>query len=272
VNYSLGVNATFARLRNISTYKPRFGNSWDRYRNSIEDRWASATWGYNVIGRFQSEEEIKNYKIDNDGQGNRTILPGDFKYEDVNGDGIINGLDSRPIGYARNAQPYVSFGINGSVGWKGITLRFDFAGATMQTFERNYELRYPFQNNGSSPAYMLTDRWHREDPYNPNSKWISGMYPAIRKDNTTHVNYATNNFWITNVRYIRLKNLELGYNLSRELVKRAGLSALRVYVNGSNLFSLDNVKQFQIDPEISAVNGLVYPQQRLFNFGFNASF
>jgi hypothetical protein len=51
-----------------------------------------------------------------------------------------------------------------------------------------------------------------------------------------------------------------------------GLSALRVYVNGTNLFSLDNVKQFEIDPEISAVNGLVYPQQRLYNFGFNVSF
>lgn len=272
VNYSLAVNATFARLRSLSTYKPRFGNAFDKYRNSIEDRWANVTWGYEVAGRFQSEEEIKNYKIDNDGQGNRTELPGDFKYEDINGDNIINNQDQKPIGYAQGAQPYVSFGINGSVAYKGITLRFDFAGATMQSFLRDYELRYPFQNNGSSPAYMLTDRWHREDPYNPSSKWISGKYPAIRKDNTTHVNYQVNNFWITNVHYIRLKNLELGYNFTKEMVRKMGLSALRVYVNGTNLFSLDNVKEFEIDPEISATNGLAYPQQRLYNFGFNVSF
>ncbi|PWV56671.1 TonB-dependent receptor [Chitinophaga sp. S165] len=272
VNYSLAVNATYARLRSVSTYKPRFGNAWDQYRNSIEDRWSNVTWGYHVIGRFESEEQIKTYGVDNDGQGNRTELPGDFQYEDVNGDKIINGLDQRPIGYAQGAQPYVSFGINGSVAWKGITLRFDFAGATMQSFLRDWELRYPFQNNGSSPAYMLTDRWHREDPYNPSSRWISGKYPAIRKDNTTHVNYAVNDFWITNVRYIRLKNLELGYNFSRDLVKRAGLAGLRVYVNGTNLFSLDNVKEYEIDPEISSTNGLVYPQQRLYNFGFNVSF
>ncbi|MCF6408068.1 TonB-dependent receptor [Chitinophaga filiformis] len=272
VDYSLAVNATYARLRSKSTYKPRFGNAWDQYRSSIEDRWANVTWGYHVTGRFESEEEIKTYDIDNDGRGNRTELPGDFKYEDVNGDKIINGLDQRPIGYAQGAQPYVSFGINGSVAWKSFTLRFDFAGATMQSFLRDWELRYPFQNNGSSPAYMLTDRWRREDPYNPTSRWISGKYPAIRKDNTTHVNYAVNDFWITNVRYIRLKNLELGYNFSRDLIKHVGLSALRVYVNGTNLFSLDNVKEYEIDPEISSTNGLVYPQQRLYNFGFNVSF
>jgi hypothetical protein len=193
-------------------------------------------------------------------------------YEDVNGDKLINSLDQRPIGYAQGAQPYVSFGINGSVGWKGISLRFDFAGATMQSYLRDWELRYPFQNNGSSPAYMLTDRWHRENPYDPASNWVSGKYPAIRKDNTTHVNYAVNDFWITNVRYIRLKNLELAYSFPRDLVKRVGFAGLRVYVNGTNLFSLDNVKEYEIDPEISSSNGLVYPQQRLYNFGFNVSF
>lgn len=272
VRYSIGVNATYARLRSVSTYKPRFGNAWDKYRNSIEDRWSNITWGYHVTGRFESEEQIKNYGIDNDGQGNRTELPGDFMYEDVNGDKIINGQDQRPIGYAQGAQPYVSFGINSSVSWKGISLRFDFAGAAMQSFLRDWELRYPFQNNGSSPAYMLTDRWHREDPYNADSKWVSGKYPAIRKDNTTHVNYAVNDFWITNVRYIRLKNLELAYNFSREFVKRIGIGGLRVYANGTNLFSIDNVKEYEIDPEIGSSNGLVYPQQRLYNFGFNVSF
>jgi TonB-linked SusC/RagA family outer membrane protein len=271
VNYSIGVNATFARRKVLDIYKPRFGNSWDKYRNSPVDRWANITWGYHVTGRFESQEEIDNYQINNDGQGNRTELPGDFKYEDVNGDKIINGMDQRPIGYAQGAQPYMSFGINGSVGWNGFTLRFDFAGAAMQSYLRDWELRYPFQNNGSSPAYMFTDRWHREDPYDPNSRWIAGTYPAIRKNNTSHVNYQTNDFWITNVRYIRLRNLELGYNFPKTWLKRWGINAFRIYVNGTNLFSLDNVKEYEIDPEISSANGLVYPQQRLYNFGFNLS-
>jgi hypothetical protein len=256
----------------LYTYKPRFGNSWDEYRNSIEDRWNGITFGYHVIGRFQSEQEIKDYGINNDGVGNRTELPGDFKYEDVNGDKIINGLDQRPIGYAQGAQPYMSFGVNGQVGFKGFSLRVDFAGATMQSFRRQFELLFPFQNNGTSPHYMLSDRWHRADPYDPKSAWIPGEYPAIRKDNTGHINYQLNDYWLTNVSYIRLRNLEIGYDIPRKLIQRFGMSRLRVYVNGTNLFSIDNVKDLEIDPEISSTNGLVYPQQRLFNFGFNLSF
>jgi len=271
LTYSIGVNGTYGRLRNLSTYKPRFGNSYEQYTNSIEDRWATASWGYHVIGRFQSEAEIKKYDINNDGQGNTTELPGDFMYQDVNGDKIINYLDRKPIGYAQGAQPYVSFGLNGSVEYKGISLSFTFAGATMQSFFRNWELRYPFQNNGSSPAYMLTDVWHQADPYDPNSAWIPGTYPAIRKNNTTHVNYADNDFWLTNVSYLRLRNLEVGYSFPKQLISRFGISAFRVYVNGTNLFSFDNVNKFEIDPEISSQNGMVYPQQRLLNFGFNLS-
>jgi TonB-linked SusC/RagA family outer membrane protein len=268
-SYSLGVNATLSRLRSLETYKPRFGNSWDEYRRSIEDRWANINWGYEVVGRFESQEQIDNYPVNNDGQGNRTHLPGDFIYKDTNGDGIINGLDERPIGYAEGANPYMSYGINGSVAWKGFSLFIDFAGANYQSFQRNWELKFPFQNNGTSPHFMFEDRWHREDPFNADSPWVGGTYPAIRKDYPSHVNNRKNDFWVTNVRYIRLRNIELGYNIPQVLLDKVGMSGLRIYANASNLFSIDNVKDLEIDPEISSGNGLVYPQQRLFNFGFN---
>lgn len=276
-DYSVAANGTFARRRDLQPYKPRFGNAWDEYRNSTVDRWSSINWGYHVIGRFESQQDIDNYKIDNDNQGNRSQLPGDFKYEDVNGDHIINALDQRPIGYAEGAQPYVSFGFNGRVAYKSFTLSVDFAGANMQSYFRDNELKYPFQNNGNSPAYMFEDHWHRVDPYDPGSAWVAGTYPAFRKDLTTHVNYNPiggnrSDFWLTNVHYLRLKNLELGYNLPKSLLDRIGVARCRVYVNGTNLISFDNVKEFQIDPEISLGSGLIYPQQRLVNFGFNISF
>lgn len=273
LNYTISANATYARKRNLSTYKPRFQNSWHEYRSSIEDRWADITWGYHIIGRFQSSDEINNYTIDNDGSGNRTMLPGDFKYADVNGDGVINNLDERPIGYALNAQPFVSYGLNTTLEWKGITLFMDFAGANLQTFRRDHELKYPFQNNGSAPAYMFEDRWHREDPFDPNSKWIPGTYPAIRQGERGNSNFSRNNdFWDTNVRYFRLKTLEIGYSLPRNIISHAGMSKCRVYINATNLFSLDNVRKLEIDPEIASENGLVYPQQRVFIFGVNLSF
>ena len=271
VQYSVGVNGTLARLRSLNTYKPRFGNSYDEYRRSIEDRWASINWGYQVEGQFQSQEEIDNHPINIDGQGNRSLLPGDLKFKDVNGDGIINDLDLEPIGYAEGALPYFNYGINGSVSWKGISVAFDFVGAGMQTYFRDWELKYPFQNNGNLLRSFADDHWRRADPYDPTSQWIPGTYPALRKDLNTHVNYRRSDFWVTNVRYLRLRNLEVAYSFPRQLIERVGISGLRLFANGTNLFSLDNVKDFEIDPEISSTNGLVYPQQKLYTFGFNLS-
>jgi hypothetical protein len=268
LSYSLGINGTVSRRRDLEQYKPRFGNSWNEYRNSFTDRWANINWGYQVAGQFQSQDEIDNYAVDNDGQGNRTQLPGDLIFKDINGDKVINDLDQRPIGFAEGANPYFSYGINTSFAYKGFSLFVDFSGASMQSFLRDWELRYPFQNNGTSPAYMFEDRWHRADPFNNDSPWVPGTYPAIRKDNAGHANFRRSDYWVTNVRYIRLRNLELGYTVPQKLINKVSISNLRVYANASNLFSIDNTKEFGIDPEISSANGLVYPQQRLFNFGF----
>lgn len=90
VTYSIGVNGSFARLRSLYLYKPRFGNAWDEYRTSAEDRWSGVSgtgdnnaFGYHVVGRFQAQDEIDKYPVNIDGQGNRTMLPGDFIYEDA---------------------------------------------------------------------------------------------------------------------------------------------------------------------------------------------
>ena len=271
LDYSIGMNATIGRLRSLETYKPRFGNAWEEYRYSVEDRWANVNWGYQVIGQFQSQEEIDNYLVNNDGQGNRSQLPGDLIYKDVNGDGIINGMDERPIGYAQGALPYFNYGLNGSLSIKRFTLSFDFSGGGMQSFLRNWELKFPFQNNGNLIDYFADDHWHRVDPYDPQSEWVAGTYPAFRKDVNNHNNFRKSSFWLTNVRYFRLRNLELAYALPTEWIERVGLKNVRVYVNGTNLFSIDNVKDFGIDPEISSENGLIYPQQKLYNFGINVS-
>ena len=76
-------------------------------------------------------------------------------------------------------------------------------------------------------------------------------------------------FWMTNISYVRLRNLEVGYSLPKTLLQRFGVSGVRIYAHATNLFSIDNMKEFGFDPEIGAVNGLVYPQQRIYTFGFN---
>ncbi len=270
-NYRVSGNITFSRYRSIETYKPRFSNSWDEYRNSAEDRWGGIYWGYQVIGQFQSEEEIKNYPVNLDGQGNTTLLPGDLIYKDVNNDGVINSMDERPIGFPENWAPILSFGGNIGLEWRGIDLNIDFSGGAMQGWRQNYELANAYHNGGNSPAYLLEDRWHRADLYDPESEWISGRYPAIRNGEFAY-NNKNSDFWLHNVHYLRISSLEIGYSLPMWMLKPLHAQKVRVYGSVSNLCSFDNVHQFGIDPEITAAAAVVYPQQRTFLVGFNVTF
>lgn len=270
-NYRVSGNITFSRYRNIETYKPRFSNSWDEYRNSSEDRWGGIYWGYQVIGQFQSEEEIKNYPVNLDGQGNTTLLPGDLIYKDVNNDGVINGMDERPIGFPEGWAPILSYGGNIGLEWKGIDLNIDFSGGAMQGWRQNYELTNAYHNGGNSPAYLLEDRWHHLDLYDPESEWVPGRYPAIRNGEFAY-NNKNSDFWLHNVHYLRISNLEIGYSLPTWMLKPIHAQKVRVYGSVSNLCSFDNVHQYGIDPEITAAAAVVYPQQRTFLVGFNVTF
>lgn len=180
-------------------------------------------------------------------------------------------MDERPIGYPTGWAPMLSFGGRIGLNYKGVDLNIDLAGGALQSWFQDYELKNALHGGGNSPAYILEDRWHREDPYDPNSKWIAGYYPAIRNGNSGP-NALNSDFWLTNVRYLRVRNLELGYTLPSRISQKLKAERLRVYINGSNLISFDNVKKFQIDPEIDARAAVVYPQQRTILAGFNFTF
>lgn len=272
LTYSIGGNFTLARKMSGDSYKPRFGSSWDEYRNSTENRWANTNWGFEVAGRFQNYEQIQNYKVDNDGQGNTTMLPGDLIFKDQNNDGVINDLDQRPIGYGLDQLPYINFGINTSFEYKGFDLKADFAGAAGQSYHMCWEVAYPFQGDGNSTRYLLTDSWHRADPTDANSQWIAGEFPATRYAgaNVSYNRYS--NFWMHNTYYIKLRTLELGYTLPKSLTSKFFVDRLRIYANAYNLFSIDNMSKYQLDPEIQSNNALVTPNLRTFSFGLNLNF
>lgn len=268
VRFTIGANATFARERNLYSYKPRFGNSWHHYRASNEDRWNRVQWGYMVIGRFQSQEQIATHPVDIDGKHNTTVFPGDFIYKDVNGDGVISGYDRRPVGYGAAQLPYLSFGLNSNFRYKGIDLALNFAGGSMQSRGRVAELKKPFMGNANSPDYLFNDRWHREDVFDPNSPWVSGTYPALRKNQNRHTLWGSD-FWFQNITYLRLRNVQLGYVLPKKLTGKIHLQRVRIYVNALNLFSLDNMIDIGVDPETQRPNGLDYPSNRVINVGAN---
>lgn len=270
LGFQVGANLGYTRSKFLDSYNPRFFNSWDQYRNSTENRYKRIDWGYIIDGQFQTQEQINNHSVNIDGQGNRTLLPGDLIYRDVNGDGKIDGYDVRPIGYGAGTQPNINFGFNIALMWKGIEFHADFSGASGYTWFQNWETRWAFQNDGNLNT-MFKDRWHRADIYDRNSAWIPGRYPALRYNESGHSNYnRSSTFWAHNVTYLRARTLELAYSLPSSILEKTKvLKKARFYVNVYNLFSIDNVKKFNIDPEVNDDNGLQFPQNKFLNVGVN---
>ncbi|WP_245224867.1 TonB-dependent receptor [Pseudozobellia sp. WGM2] len=269
-NLSVSANGAFSRGKFIESYKPRFENSWQEYRVSGEGRYNDIRWGANAIGQFETQEEINNHPVDIDGQGNRTLLPGDLIYEDINGDKKIDGYDEKPIGYSFGKQPNVNFGLNIRLGYKGVDFTADFSGGSGYSWIQHYETRWAFQNQGALNTLFL-DSWSRQDPADPNSTWVAGTYPALRYNAGYHSNYRVSSFWMHNVKYLRARTLELGYSLPQPWLDKVGLQKARFYINGYNLFSIDNLSEFGIDPEVNEENGLQYPQNKFVNVGVNLS-
>lgn len=270
VSFNVSGNASISRSKFLSSYKPRFDNSYQQYRASSENRYNTIFWGYTALGQFQSQEEIDNYPVDIDGRGNSTLLPGDIIYEDVNGDGRIDGYDETPIGY-NNYNPLINFGFSLSAAYKGFDLRADFSGASGYSWNQSWEQRWAYQNNGALNKIFL-DRWRRADPFDPTSEWIPGKYPALRFNDGGHSNYNKNStFWLHNVTYLRARTLELGYSLPDTFLEKINVTRARFYVNAYNLFSIDNLAEYGVDPEISDANGLQYPQNKFINVGVNLS-
>jgi TonB-linked SusC/RagA family outer membrane protein len=269
--YQIGGNLSYARSRFVSSYNPIFFNSWDEYRNSGENRYSYIQWGYQVIGQFQNQEQINNYEVNVDGEGNRTLLPGDLIYKDINGDNKIDGYDERPIGYSTNL-PFINGGLNFVAGWKGFDFALDFSLASGYSFTAENELSRAFRANGGNIPQHLRDAWHREDPRDLNSEWIPGYFPPNRynQGGLSSVNKRSD-FWLTNVTALRARTLQLGYSLPQSLIDRVKIKQARIYFNGYNLFSIHNMKRYNIDPEVGDTNGLQYPQHRVLSLGVNLS-
>ncbi|KGE15082.1 SusC/RagA family TonB-linked outer membrane protein [Sphingobacterium deserti] len=272
VNYFVGGNFTYARQLDGQQYRPRFGNVLDEYRNTITNRYAFLNWGLHAVGQFQNWEEIKNYNIDNDGQGNTTLRPGDIKYDDVNGDGIINALDQRPIGYRQGGLPYLNFALNLGVQYKGFDVAMDLTGASFASYRANYEGMLPFHDGGNNAAYYMENQWMLSDITDPNSELIPGKFPTLIRGNQNHSNYWHSDFWLMNITYLKLRNLQVGYSLPNQLTERWGIKNLRLYSMMQNLFSIDNLGDMEIDPELTADSGIQYPTNRVINVGLTVTF
>ncbi|MDN5213745.1 TonB-dependent receptor [Fulvivirgaceae bacterium BMA12] len=281
---NIGGVLTYGRTKVIDRYNPRFGNSWEAYRFGDEGRWKDRWWGFEAIGQFQTQEEIDNYPIELDGNGNQSLLPGDIIYRDINGDNKIDELDMRPLGFGTgdpnlgNGNPNFSYGLTTQATWKGFDLVMVFQGASGYTTylsgDHGRPLISSFGFGNGNIAEHLLDRWHREDPFNPESAWIPGKYPATRV-NGHNSNNRPSTFWMKRARYLRLRNLEVGYSLPQSIIEKVGIRKARIFANGTNLFTITNVEVR--DPEVTDSEGAsgvgqTYPQTKIMNLGIDLSF
>ena len=264
LHYEISASVTYTR--GMATYLERTadGNSYLNWRNNTTGRWDNITWGYNYIGQFQSQDDLNNSPIQ-DSQGNKTLQPGDYKYEDVNKDGLITSLDQIPIG--RGTVPDINFGLNGSVNFRQFDLTILLQGASNYNHTRESFIRgtLPWNRNCLK---MYLDLWHHEDIYDVNSPWIPGKYASASTNGTPASNGYVSQKFLEDAKYLRLKNMEIGYTFSKTFLSKVRLEDLRIYVSGFNLFTISEMKNF--DPEI--VQDRLYPIMRDVTFGLNITF
>ncbi|MEJ5055270.1 SusC/RagA family TonB-linked outer membrane protein [Sphingobacterium sp. MYb382] len=197
------------------------------------------------------------------------VSPGDIRYKDLNGDGIIDSYDaSYTNGFYSSAAPGVVYGFGLTADWKGFSIGAFFQGAGQ--FSTNLlgkaENFFPFQRAVSDAALReeAMDRWTASDPYNQNV-----LFPRISSSNNSN-NTRASSWWYRDASYLRLKNVEFGYSVNKNWLKRYHVNGMRVYVQGENLATWDKVKFW--DPEITGRSGSRYPISATWTFGLDITF
>lgn len=214
-------------------------------------------------------KEIKNSPVQ-DGKGNTTLLPGDFKYEDFNGDGVINDMDVQPIGRS-TSFPEITFGLNVMSSWKKFNFNLRFTGGAMSNISwRSAQWLFvlPFSFGKDSGIAKFVDRWHHKDIFDTSSPWVPGKYPTNHGVyNQSHANYYENTFWLQNLNYVRLKSATISYTITPKN-SDGPFKSIRIFMNGYNLLTLSHLAH--LDPERVAV--YAYPDQKKYNIGVNFKF
>jgi len=213
-------------------------------------------FGYESNGLFTQEELDNGSDVVQNG-GN--IHAGDLKYVDTNGDKKIDWNDAKPI--AGNSIPNLIGGLNLSVRYKLVDFTVQMMGMADRYIYMPGVYSNSFNGEGNASVYAL-QAWTPETAG-------TAIYPRLSiKNNSNNQQYS--DFWFRDGSFVKLKTVEIGYNLPSSVLKEIGISKVRAYVNGYNLLSFDHVKDF--DPEDTSAGIYHYPMQRIITLGMNVTF
>ena len=251
------------------------GNNYGN--NYWEGKKLGQIWGYTTAGLAQSQEEMDAWIANNKPSWGGNWGAGDVKYVDLNGDGKINSGanvlgDSGDMSIIGNDTPRYNFGINLDANWKGFDLSMFWQG----TLKRDYWLDGPYfwgATGGQWQSAGFVEHWDFWRPEGDELGANTGAYfPRASFDGGK--NQYRSSGYLQDASYIRLKNIQLGYTLPENLVKKAGMQSVRVYVSADNLLTISDISGM-FDPEALGGDygaGKLYPLQKTISVGLNVNF
>lgn len=209
--------------------------------------------GLIALGLFKDWEDIRNSPEQTFGD----YMPGDIKYKDVNGDGKVDGGDVVAIG--ATSRPNLIYGLGFSVRWKDFDFNLHFQGAGKSDVQILGKNVFAFRENqwGNVFKGMVDDRWISADisgttaTENPNASYPRLTYGANNN------NEQASTFWLRDMSYLRLKNLDFGYTLPKSIVNKIHFNTVRFYITGTNLLTWSDFDTW--DPESLQDRGEAYP-------------
>lgn len=238
-------------------------------------------WGYETVGIAQTQEEMDAHlaKVDQSSLGSKWGA-GDIMYADLDGNGVISNADNtrdnpgdrKIIG---NKTPRFKYGVTLDAAWKGIDFRIFFQGVAKRDYWMNGPYFWGANGTGEWQAAGFVEHWDfwrpEGDPLGANT---DAYYPRVLKNDSRNMKVQSR--YLQNAAYCRIKNLQVGYTLPKAWTDKAGMSSVRVYISGDNLFTFSHMSKI-FDPEAlestyDANNGKLYPLQRTISVGLNVNF
>jgi len=265
-NVSMGLN--FAYLKNVVLETPKgvdfipgaaFGVGGNTASRFQKDYPIGFFMGYETAGVFQTQAEIDNATVKQAG-----AKPGDLKFVDQNGDGIINFSDDSDKKMLGSPLPKFTAGYNLSVSHKGLDISMQLYAAVGQKIVRNYERQQPYANQ---LAYTI-GRWTGPNSTNENPR----LTTSLTRNN------VFSDYYVEDGSFLRLRNLQIGYTLKGQQLQKLKMTGLRIYLSANNLYTL--TKYMGYDPDLGSVGGALgagidngfYPQARSIMMGFSIRF
>ncbi len=224
----------------------------------------SQQWGYVAERLFVDEADRDNSPIQDFGE----YMGGDIKYKDINNDDRITGLDMVPIGFP--TEPEITYGFGFSLGFKKFDVSCFFQGLARESFWIDPVATAQFIDPNSSSNTISKNALldvYAQNHWSENNRDIYALWPRL-SDRIIDNNTVRNTWFMRDGSFLRFKQVELGYTMNGNAIRRFKMNDLRIYFSGTNLFALSNFKLW--DPEMAG-DGLGYPVQRVFNIGVRIS-